>query len=208
MELKQLFSKANNEHKPIIGSDFDGVVTSGLVPSKGTIILTGRKKEHKEEMQKLLPNGNKIYFFPDHDKITDSNKDEIVGNWKADMVAELGLEKFYEDTKKQTKIIQEKNPYTEVVHVSHETTEDNEKELKFVIISTFGELLDVAIQLEKVEGYETKFCVPNSSYEKIGDGIVTKEKDWHRCLGKNYVWVVDGCETADLQEWLREQGSM
>lgn len=80
------------------------------------------------------------------------------------------------------------------------------KILKFIVISTYGELLDVAIQLEKVEGYDTYFCVLDHDYEKIGDGIVTKEKDWFRCIGKGYIWVIDGCEHADMQDWLREQG--
>jgi len=80
------------------------------------------------------------------------------------------------------------------------------KPLKFIVISTYGELLDIAIQLEKVEKYETVFCTIDHDYSKIGEGIVTKEKEWHRYIGKNYVWIIDGCENADLQDWLREQG--
>lgn len=80
------------------------------------------------------------------------------------------------------------------------------KDLKFIVISTFGELLDLAIQLEKVEGYKTSFCVLDNDYEKIGDGIVTKEKNWHQCIGQEYIFVIDGCENADLQDWLREIG--
>lgn len=87
--------------------------------------------------------------------------------------------------------------------VTHETLP---KTLKFIVISTYGELLDVAIQLEKVEGYETYLCVLDGDYEKIGNGIVTKEKNWHRCIGEGYIWVIDGCENADLQDWLREKG--
>ncbi len=80
------------------------------------------------------------------------------------------------------------------------------KTLKFIVISTYGELLDIAIQLEKVEGYETKFCIKDKDYSKIGQGIVTRDDDWYRCIGQGYIWVVDGCEHADMQDWLREQG--
>lgn len=78
-------------------------------------------------------------------------------------------------------------------------------ELKFVIISSFGELLDVAIQLERVEKYKVVFCVTDPNYSKIGKGIVNTEKDWHRFIGEGYVWIIDGCENADLQDWLREK---
>lgn len=79
-------------------------------------------------------------------------------------------------------------------------------ELKFIVMSTYGELLDVAIQLSVVEKYETYFCVTDKEYSRIGKGIVPIESNWHQCLGKKYIWVVDGCENADLQDWLRGQG--
>ncbi len=102
-------------------------------------------------------------------------------------------------------------PPEEDEDVENESENEVEKQglpedLKFLVVSTFGELLDVAIQLEKVEGYETHFCVTDNDYVKIGDGIVTKEKNWHEYIGKEYIWVMDGCENADLQDWLREQG--
>ena len=40
----------------------------------------------------------------------------------------------------------------------------------------------------------------------IGEGIIEKEKNWLQCIGKGYVWVMDGCENAEMQDWLREQG--
>lgn len=79
------------------------------------------------------------------------------------------------------------------------------KDLSFIVISEFGELLDVAMHLEIVEGYKTVFCVTNSEYEKIGCDIVTKDENWHNYLGKGYIWVIDGCAMADLQDWLRDQ---
>ena len=203
MELKTIFSK--NEHKPIIGSDFDGVVTEGIIPERGTIILTGKSKDEEEEMRELLPNKNRIVFFPNPEELTDKNKDKKIGQWKAEKIAEFGVGKFYEDNQTQAKIIQEYNPAVEVIHVKNEEKKDDGK-LKFFIISGFGELLDIAIQLEKVEKYETIFYVSDPDFNRIGDGIVTKDDKWHNYIGKGYIWIIDGCEQADLQDWLRDQG--
>lgn len=76
---------------------------------------------------------------------------------------------------------------------------------KFFVFSTFGELLDVAIAL-KDEGKEVVLYVPDPDYKKIGEGIVEKAENWHEYVGRGYVWVVDGCENAKLQDWLRAQG--
>lgn len=76
---------------------------------------------------------------------------------------------------------------------------------KFFVMSSFGELLDVAITLQE-QGEEVILYVPESSYKSIGDGIVPKADSWHEYLSKGYIWLVDGCENAKLQDWLREKG--
>lgn len=76
---------------------------------------------------------------------------------------------------------------------------------KFFVMSTFGELLDIAIHL-KEQGEEVVFSVPDPANKSSGDGIVTKDDSWHKYLGEGYIWVIDGCENADLQDWLRGQG--
>lgn len=82
---------------------------------------------------------------------------------------------------------------------------ESRKKSKYFVFSTFGELLDLAIALQD-EGHEVLFYVPDSEYKKIGDGIVPKAHNWHECFGKGYVWIVDGCENASLQDWLRANG--
>lgn len=77
---------------------------------------------------------------------------------------------------------------------------------KFFILSTFGELLDLAIHLQEVERKKVVLMVPDNNYKKIGDGIIEKAENWHEYLGKGWIFVVDGCENAKLQDWLREQG--
>lgn len=76
---------------------------------------------------------------------------------------------------------------------------------KFFVFSTFGELHDVAIRLQE-EGDEVVLFVPDHDYKSIGDGIVPKADNWHEYLGKGYIWVIDGCENAKLQDWLRAHG--
>lgn len=77
---------------------------------------------------------------------------------------------------------------------------------RFIILSTHGELLDLAIWLQEIERYEVVLCVTNSDSEHIGDGIVEKETTWVRYMGLGYIWCIDGCENADLQDWLRDEG--
>lgn len=78
---------------------------------------------------------------------------------------------------------------------------------KFIIFSEYAELLDLAMAL-KDEGHEVLFHVPNKDYEKIGDGIVPKLKNWHEKLGQGFIWCFDGCAHGNLQDWLRAKGEM
>ena len=78
--------------------------------------------------------------------------------------------------------------------------------MKFNFFTEFGEIADLAIHLQDVEGHEVVFHVANKDYDKIADGILTHVNDWYRYMGKGYVWVFDSCSFGDLQEWLREKG--
>ena len=76
---------------------------------------------------------------------------------------------------------------------------------KFLFFTEFGEILDVALHL-KNEGEDVLFYIKDAEYKKVGDGMIEKCDDWHRCLGQGYVWVVDGCAHGNFQDWLRERG--
>ncbi len=76
---------------------------------------------------------------------------------------------------------------------------------KFYVLSTYGELLDVAMQL-KDEGNEVVFSVPEKDYSKIGEGILKKDNDWFNYLEKDYIFLIDGCENGKLQTYLRDRG--
>lgn len=76
---------------------------------------------------------------------------------------------------------------------------------KFFVFSTYGELLDIAIHL-KDSKEQIILYVSDGDHKKIGEGIVEKAENWHEYVGKDYIWVMDGCENAKLQDWLRAQG--
>lgn len=79
--------------------------------------------------------------------------------------------------------------------------------MTFIVHSTYGEIVDLAERL-KDEGHEVLVHIPDNGYKKIGDGIVEKTSEWYRCIGEGYIWVFDGCEHGDLQDWLRSKGEM
>lgn len=77
--------------------------------------------------------------------------------------------------------------------------------MKFILFSEYGEILDLAMAL-KDEGHEVLLHIQDHEYRKIGDGIIPKEKHWWKCVGQDYIWVFDGCENGNLQDWLRARG--
>lgn len=78
--------------------------------------------------------------------------------------------------------------------------------MKFLFYSEFGEIADLGIFLQDIEGHEVAFHVESKDYCKIADGILNHASDWYRYIGKGYVWVFDSCSFGDLQDWLREKG--
>jgi len=77
---------------------------------------------------------------------------------------------------------------------------------KFYILSTYGEMLDVALHLQDIEGCEVVFSVPDQEYSKIGEGMIKKDNLWFNYLGQGYTFIIDGCENSQLQEYLRSKG--
>ena len=77
---------------------------------------------------------------------------------------------------------------------------------KFLIVSKYGEILDLALWLQDVEHEDVTFCVTNDENKKIGLGLVKKSDTWMQFMGQGCVWVFDGCEDGKLQDWLRSKG--
>ncbi len=80
--------------------------------------------------------------------------------------------------------------------------------MKFIIFTEYGELLDLALWLQNVEKQEVLMHISSHEDEKIGEGLITKEKNWWSCLDKGYIWCFDGCANGALQDWLRERGEL
>jgi hypothetical protein len=92
------------------GYDIDGVITIGVRPKKGDVVITGRTIDFYEETKDLeidVP----IYFNPYHHTIEDA------GRWKAEMIQKLGIEKFYEDDLTQIKIIKLIYPKAKIIRI-------------------------------------------------------------------------------------------
>lgn len=77
--------------------------------------------------------------------------------------------------------------------------------MKFLIVSEFGELLDLAIRL-KDEGHEVLFHLTNPDYKRIGEGMVPHTDDSWVHMGGGYIWIFDGCNRGKRQDWLRSKG--
>jgi phosphoribosylamine-glycine ligase len=77
---------------------------------------------------------------------------------------------------------------------------------RFFIISTYGEMLDVALHLQDVEQHEVRMWIPDRKCKRIGDGLIEKDEKWYRYLDGSWTFLIDGCERGDLQDWLRSRG--
>lgn len=78
--------------------------------------------------------------------------------------------------------------------------------MKFIIYSEYGELLDLALHLKFVEKQEVLMHISEKDYQKIGDGLIEKIGEVYDYIGKDYIWVIDGCGHGRLQDLLREKG--
>lgn len=75
----------------------------------------------------------------------------------------------------------------------------------FIFHTDYGEVLDIAMELEN-QGENVLFYIKSADYKKVGDGLIEKIEDWHKYMGQGHIFVFDGCEHGDLQDWLRSQG--
>lgn len=98
----------------LVGSDIDGVLAAGFIPEeKDYVIISGRMFWEWRPTVALLGFSRPIYLRPNGG---DGNGDSA-GHWKAYMINELGVEKFYEDDPAQIAIIRSKCPQCKVVRI-------------------------------------------------------------------------------------------
>ena len=96
--------------KKLRGYDIDGVLSKGIVPIQPYVVISGRHRKKWNETIKLIGTNAPIYLRPTYDVPT--------GIWKGQMIKDLGVTEFYEDTKHQAIEIRKLNPTVKIVKVS------------------------------------------------------------------------------------------
>lgn len=106
------------------GYDIDGVIIlkkgatyNAHQPEKTDFIITGRSFHRAFETVIALSDlmvYSPVYFNPLPPKEVNP---QTAGEWKAKMIAALGIEQFFEDDEYQVNIIREKCPTVDIVHV-------------------------------------------------------------------------------------------
>lgn len=79
--------------------------------------------------------------------------------------------------------------------------------MKMHFMTGFGEIGALAQRIAD-DGADVTLQIDESTCKKAFDGLVEKENKWWRLLGRGTVFVFDGCEQGDLQDWLRDQGEL
>lgn len=106
-----------------VAYDCDGVITVGIVPRSGSLIITGRSYEEAKETIDWLRDKsiyNQVMFNPTDFK---HKTRQTSGQWKAQVIKNLGIKRFFEDDPIQAAEILEVNPNCEVIMVEHNLTE-------------------------------------------------------------------------------------
>lgn len=82
----------------LIGYDIDGVISLGICPRpKNSVIITGRSYEESHETLVLMKEHEiacPIYFAPWKYLVKSRERS---GQWKAEMIMRLGVDRFFED---------------------------------------------------------------------------------------------------------------
>lgn len=95
------------------GYDIDGVLTAGYFPRPGDVVISGRTFAEYDETAKRAAQICPV-FIRGAGQFGD---DEAAGRFKATMIRQLGVTKFYEDSPRQIALILQLNPNVEIVHV-------------------------------------------------------------------------------------------
>lgn len=95
------------------GYDIDGVLTNGIIPEKGSVIISGRTFQEYDDFAKRAAQICPVYIrgvgaYGDRDS---------AGRFKARMIKELGVTEFYEDDDVQISLILEINPQCHIIKV-------------------------------------------------------------------------------------------
>lgn len=124
--------------------DYHGVLDEGVEASDSPIIITGAdEKEEGDMIREEFPDA-KIYFFKDQDSLTDENRSVKIGAFKAAMIRQLGIERYYEDDPDQVILLKELTD-AEIVPVTDGIPAEP---MKFLVFTLDGTILPVAKKLK------------------------------------------------------------
>ena len=88
------------------GYDIDGVLTMGITPEEGSVVISGRTFEEYDDFAKQAAELCPVYIRG----VGQQGDREHAGRFKAIMIKMLGVTEFYEDDEVQAEIIKKKNP--------------------------------------------------------------------------------------------------
>jgi len=96
------------------GYDIDGVLTQGHVPKKGDVVISGRTFAEYDETAQRAANICPVYIrgvgaYGDY---------RHAAEFKAQTINRLGVDVFYEDDKRQARIISRLAPHCKLVIVA------------------------------------------------------------------------------------------
>lgn len=95
------------------GYDIDGVLTRGIVPEAGSVVISGRTIAEYDDFAKRAAQICPVYI-----RCTGAYGDQVAaGKFKAMMIKHLGVTEFYEDDQIQIDIIRKANPKVKIIKV-------------------------------------------------------------------------------------------
>ena len=95
------------------GYDIDGVLTAGVKPTPPYVIVSGRTFAEYDDFAKQAAQLAPLYI-----RGTGAYGDRRhAGEFKAGMIAYLGVTEFYEDDPLQADLIEQRNPQCKVIRV-------------------------------------------------------------------------------------------
>jgi len=95
----------------MIGYDIDGVVTAGVVPGPGSVVISGRTFAEYDDICRELAQRLPVYIRG----VGAFGDEEAAGRFKAMMIRHLGVTRFHEDSPPQVEIIRAACPDVEIV---------------------------------------------------------------------------------------------
>lgn len=98
------------------GYDIDGVITKGILPEIGSVVISGRTIDEYDDLVKKLAQEFPVYIRYNKSSSLGRYADRVdAGFFKSQLINLLKVTEFYEDDEIQIEIINKENPSV-VIH--------------------------------------------------------------------------------------------